>query len=240
MRADRLVAMLLLMQNRGRLTAGQLADELEVSVRTIYRDVESLMNAGVPVVPIRGPQGGFELVDGYRTQLTGFTGDEAESLFLVGMPGPASELGLDDSLARAELKLVEALPSELRIRAHGVRNRFHHDPTAWSDDRAPNPTLAILTQAVWKQQGVFARYRDGGEILTLQPLGLALKSEKWWLVAVDSAAAVFEVEQLHGVTASGNRFDRPGAFELAAFWSDWVRSVESDDYGLAKTGEEPR
>ncbi len=240
MRADRLVAMLLLIQNRGRQTAGQLADELEVSVRTVYRDVESLMNAGVPLVPIRGSRGGFELVDGYRTQLTGLTADEAESLFLVGMPGPASELGLDNSLARAELKLVESLPTDLRIRAHGVRNRFHHDPLPWSDDRVADPNLAILTQAVWKQQAVSARHRDGGEIHTLQPLGLALKSGKWWLVAVDSAATVFDVELLADVTATGKRFDRPDEFDLAAFWADWVRSVESGDYGLAKTGEEPR
>ena len=225
MRADRLVAMLLLLQHRGRMTAGELAHELEVSVRTVYRDVESLMNAGVPVVPIRGPQGGYELVDGYRTELTGLTGDEAESLFLVGMPGPASELGLGESLARVELKLIESLPDELRVRAHGLRNRFHHDPTAWHGGADANPNLAILTQAVWNQRVVRVRY--GGGERTVQPLALALKAGEWWLVARNTEIAVYELGRLDHVTPTGRRFERPANFDLESFWDDWVRSVES-------------
>lgn len=124
MRASRLLSLLLLLQTRGRMTGQQLAHELEVSVRTIYRDVDSLHAAGVPLYGDAGPSGGYHLLDGFRTRLTGLTGPEAEALFLTSMPGPAAELGLGTVVAAAQLKLQAALPAELRDRAARIRDRF--------------------------------------------------------------------------------------------------------------------
>src|SRR5215217_4525542 len=127
MRASRLVQMLLLLQTNGKMTGARLAQELEVSVRTIYRDIEALSGAGVPIYAEAGPGGGVRLVEGYRTRLTGLTAEEAEALALSGLPGAASELGLGTVLAAAQLKVDAALPPELRSRAVRMRERFHLD-----------------------------------------------------------------------------------------------------------------
>src|SRR5437773_12420266 len=148
MRASRLVNLLLLLQTRGRLTAAELSEELEVSVRTIYRDVDALSQAGVPIYAERGPGGGVRLVDGYRTRLTGLTPDEAEGLFLSGLPGPAAELGLGTVVSAARLKVLAALPVELRARASRLVERFHLDAAAWYHADEPVPLLGPLSEAV--------------------------------------------------------------------------------------------
>src|SRR5882757_5377026 len=145
MRATRLVSLLLLLQTRGLLTAADVAEQLEVSVRTVHRDVESLAAAGVPVEAVRGPAGGYRLPGGYRTRLTGLTADEAEALFAAGMPGPAAELGLGGELAAARLKLLAALPHELQERATRASRLFHLDTRGWfrAEDTVPHlPALA--------------------------------------------------------------------------------------------------
>src|SRR6187399_2846626 len=159
MRASRLLSILLMLQTRGQLTAGQLADELEVSIRTVYRDIEALSEAGVPVYTERGPHGGIQLVDGYRTRLTGLTADEAEALFLSGMPGPAAELGLGTVVAAARLKVLASLPGELRARASRLVERFHLDATAWFSSSDPVPHLATLADAVWEARRLRIAYR---------------------------------------------------------------------------------
>src|SRR4051794_31930932 len=187
MRAGRLVSLLLLLQTRGRMTARELADELEVSVRTVYRDVESLGSAGVPIYADRGPAGGYQLLDGYRTRLTGLTGDEAGTLFLAGMPGPAAELGLGSVLAAAELKLRASLPGELADRADRIRERFHLDAPGWFRNSEATPYLATVADAVWQGRMVAVRYRRWKvprEVSrTLSPLGVVLKAGRWYLVA---------------------------------------------------------
>jgi predicted DNA-binding transcriptional regulator YafY len=150
MRASRLVSILLLLQTRGRLTAQQLADALEVSVRTIYRDAESLHTAGVPLYGDSGPAGGYQLLGGYRTRLTGMTAAEAEALSLAGIPRAAAELGLGTVLATAQLKLQAALPAELRERAGRIQERFHLDAPGWYHHGDTSPYLAAVADAVWE------------------------------------------------------------------------------------------
>ncbi|WP_407841789.1 helix-turn-helix transcriptional regulator [Streptomyces sp. DSM 116496] len=185
MRADRLLSLLLLLQNRGRMTAPELAAELEVSVRTVYRDVEALGASGIPVHADRGPAGGFRLVDGYRTRLTGLTDVQAGSLFLAGAPGPARDLGLGADLTAAQLKLEAALPAELADRARRIQQRFHLDAPAWFRDADPVPHLAQIAEAVWEQRTLKTHYRrwSGAVHRVLWPLGLVLKGGIWYLVA---------------------------------------------------------
>src|SRR5689334_14197279 len=187
MRASRLLSLLLLLQARGRMTAQALADELEVSVRTIYRDVDSLHAAGVPLYGDAGRAGGYQLLDGYRTRLTGLTSEEAGTLFLAGIPGPAAELGLGAVLAAAELKLRASLPGELAERAEAVRERFHLDAPGWFRADEPVPHLSIVADAVWRDRQLAVRYRRWKaprEVTrTLHPLGVVLKAGRWYLMA---------------------------------------------------------
>jgi predicted DNA-binding transcriptional regulator YafY len=229
MRATRLVSLLLLLQTRGRLTAAELAERLEVSVRTVHRDVESLGEAGVPIEAVRGPAGGYRLAGGYRTRLTGLTADEAGALFAAGIPGPAAELGLGGELAAARLKVLAALPSELQERATRASRLFHLDSRRWfrAEDRVPH--LPSLAAAVWSGCRVRVRYREGRRVVqrTLDPLGLVLKGGAWYLVARRSAGMrVYRVSRVAAVRALDEVFERPPEFELAAFWDEWSRAFE--------------
>ena len=235
MRASRLLSILLLLQTRGRVTARELADELEVSPRTVYRDVESLAAAGVPVYAERGPTGGYRLVDGYRTRLTGLTADEADSLFLAGVPGPAGELGLGAELAAAQLKLLAALPADLRSRAGRVRERFHLDAPGWFRDAEPTPHLSALAGAAWNQRAVRVRYRRWdlkSEVeRTLEPLGLVLKAGLWYLVARSAGQMrVYRVGRVRELDVLDARFERPEGFDLTAFWAGWSARFEAGVY----------
>ncbi|MEU3774148.1 transcriptional regulator [Streptomyces sp. NPDC032472] len=248
MRADRLLSLLLLLQNRGRMTAPELAAELEVSVRTVYRDIEALGASGIPVHADRGPAGGYRLMDGYRTRLTGLTDTQADSLFLAGTPGPARDLGLGADLAAAQLKLQAALPAALADRARRLQGRFHLDATAWFRDADPVPHLAQIAQAVWDQRILVAAYRrwNGEERTgrTLHPLGLVLKGGIWYLVArpADGSAGVsadgpadgpgetpvrtYRVSRFLVVDTAPGTFVRPHGFALAAYWEQSARRLD--------------
>jgi predicted DNA-binding transcriptional regulator YafY len=229
MRATRLVSLLLLLQTRGQLTAAEIAGKLEVSIRTVHRDVESLTAAGVPVEAVRGPAGGYRLAGGYRTRLTGLTADEAEALFATGISGPAAELGLGGELAAARLKLLAALPHELQERATRASRLFHLDARGWfrAEDRVPH--LPALSAAVWRGCRIRLRYREGPRVVqrTIDPLGLVLKGGAWYLVARRSAGMrVYRVSRVASVRPLEESFERPAEFELAAFWEEWSRNFE--------------
>lgn len=159
MRASRLLSLLLLLQTRGRMTARQLAGELGVSVRTVYRDVEALSSAGVPLYGDAGHAGGYQLLGGYRTRLTGLTAAEAEAVFLSGLPGPAAELGLGSVLAAATLKLRAALPASLRENASRLSERFYLDAPGWYRRPADVPHLLAVASAVWDRQVIQVTYQ---------------------------------------------------------------------------------
>jgi predicted DNA-binding transcriptional regulator YafY len=234
-RASRLVNVLLLLQTRNRMTAGELAEELEVSVRTIYRDVDALAEAGVPIYAERGPHGGVRLVDGYRTRLTGLTAEEAEAVFLSGVPGPAAELGLGTVVAAARLKVMAALPPELRTRAGRVSERFHLDAPGWFRSSEELTHLELLAGAVWESQLIRMTYRRGeraGTVdRTIEPLGLVLKGGIWYVVArTADSIRTYRVSRVQDAALVGERFVRPEGFDLAAHWEQsraaYEQSVE--------------
>jgi len=229
MRATRLVSLLLLLQTRGQLTAAELAERLDVSVRTVHRDVESLASAGVPVDAVRGPAGGYRLAGGYRTRLTGLTADEAEALFAAGIPGPAAELGLGGELAAARLKVLAALPAELQERATRATRLFHLDSRGWfrAGDRVPH--LPALAAAVWQGRRIRMRYREGVRVVqrTVDPLGLVLKGGAWYLVSRRSVGMrVYRVSRVVSVRTLEEAAERPEGFELGAYWDEWSRAFE--------------
>jgi predicted DNA-binding transcriptional regulator YafY len=228
MRATRLVSLLLLLQMRGQLTAQELADHFEVSVRTIHRDVESLGAAGVPVEALRGPAGGYRLAGGYRTKLTGLTAAEAEALFVA--PAPAAELGLGGVLANARLKVLAALPAELQERATRAERYFHLDTRGWFRAEDTVPHLPAIASATWHEQRLTTRYREGVRTVrrTLEPLGLVLKGGAWYLVAHRSAGMrVYRVSRFVSVRVREEPFERPEEFDLTAFWEEWSRTFEA-------------
>ena len=233
MRASRLLSVLLLLHTRGRVSAQQLAEELEVSVRTVYRDVEALGAAGIPVYATRGRAGGFALLDGYRTKLTGLTAEEAETLFLAGLPGAAADLGLGNVLAATQLKLLAALPPELRARAEHIRDRFHLDAPGWERATDSPPTLAVVADAVWRQRRLAVRYQRANRQhvdRVLDPYGLVLKAGVWYLVAAvpddDRGPRTYRLSRIEAATASDESFDRPDDFDLQEHWTDYQRDYE--------------
>jgi predicted DNA-binding transcriptional regulator YafY len=236
MLASRLLSILMLLQARGRMSARELAEEFEVAVRTIHRDIDELSAAGVPVYAERGRGGGFRLQDGYRTKLTGLNQSEAEAVFLAGLPGPAAQLGLAEALATARLKLLAALPASLQPGAERIAARFHLDPGAWFHDVDPLPSLPIIARAVWSERMLKLRYRRSGESdarpRRLGPLGLVLKAGIWYLVAQSGKDAVrtYRAANIHDAEITDEVFARPKYFDLANHWRNAVREYEAGVY----------
>lgn len=222
MRASRLLSILMLLQLRERLTAEALAAEFEVSVRTIYRDIDRLAEAGVPVYADRGPGGGFRLVDGYRTRLTGLASDEAEALFMIGLPGPAAALGMGPAASNAGRKMLAALPRASGDTAGRMGARFHLDPVDWYRDDEPLRQLPAIARAVLDQTVLVMTYDSwrGVRERVVEPLGLVLKAGAWYLVARgDGVARIYKVANILRFDVRGTTFERPPDFDLGAWWS---------------------
>lgn len=221
MRAARLITMILLLQARGAMTATELARELEISERTVYRDVLALSAAGVPIYGEQGRAGGYRLVGGYHTRLTGLSRAEAEALFLAGLPGPARDMGLDGPVRTARRKVLAALPPELRNASERAGQRFHLDAPGWFADDEPPPLLAELARAVWQDQVVTLHYRRRDEVVrTVEPYGLVLKNGVWYLVGrVGVDLRTYRVDRVSHIVATGEAFSREPDFALPEFWA---------------------
>jgi predicted DNA-binding transcriptional regulator YafY len=232
MRADRLLSILLLLQANRRITAHKLAAKLEVSERTIYRDLEALSVAGVPVYAERGPGGGCALLGEYRTSLTGLNEADVRTLLLSGVPRPLADLGLDKALEAALLKLVVALPSARRPDVERARQRLHLDAAAWNNPGTEEvPHLRILQEAVWRERKVQLTYRRNDQTTVERlvcPLGLVAKTSIWYVVGmVEGEIRAYRVSRVQAVTLTDETFERPAGFDLAAYWADWCRQFRA-------------
>jgi predicted DNA-binding transcriptional regulator YafY len=240
MRASRLVSLLLVLQTRGHMTAAELAERLEVSERTVQRDAQALAAAGVPILSLRGPAGGYRLGRGYRTKLTGLDATEAEALFV----GPAAELGLGRELAAARLKLLASLPGELQERAGRAARLFHVDTRGWFREEDRVPHLPVIAGALWRERRVDIRYREGSAIVSrrLDPLGLVLKAGVWYLLARRRGEE--RVYRVSRIVAARERTDAstppPPGFDLAAAWASRSEAFERSLARIEVTVRVPR
>ncbi|MFJ8649410.1 helix-turn-helix transcriptional regulator [Streptomyces sp. NPDC093546] len=236
MSAGRLLSVLLLLQARGRVSARGVADELNVSVRTAYRDLARLQAAGFPVYAEPGRGGGYRLLDGYRTRLTGVSEGEARALFLAGLPGPAADLGLAAEVAAARLKLLAALPAGPREEAARTAAVFHLDAPGWYREHEEAPHLPLFVDAVLTQRVVDVRYRRWRapqEVeRRLRPYGLVLKSGTWYVVAAaeSGTATTYRVSQVLDAVLGDERFDRPRDFDLGAYWASYLDDFQARRY----------
>ena len=230
MRAGRLLSILILLQLRVRLTAQELAEEFEVSVRTIYRDIEELGAAGVPIYGDRGPGGGFQLLDGYRTRLTGMVASEAEAVFMIGMPGTAEALGLGAAATSAGRKVLASLPPALTEGAGRLSERFHLDPVDWYREAEPVEHLPAVARAVLDQRVVQITYESwtGVKASTVDPLGLVLKAGAWYVAARGGEAVrIYKVSNIRTLAVDGATFERPVDFDLPGYWRTETRRFEA-------------
>lgn len=234
MRAARLIKMVLLLQSRPSMTAAELARELEVSERTVTRDAQALSEAGVPVYADRGRAGGYRLIGGYRTRLTGLGRSEAEALFLSGVPGALREMGLEDAASAARLKVSAALMPSLRDASRSAAQRFHLDAPNWFKEPKTPDLLPAVADAVWDDRRIVARYRRGENEVEreLEPYGLVLKAGVWYLcarVAGDGGLSghgsyrVYRIDRFTAVDPGdtrSERFERDEEFDLPGFWDE--------------------
>ncbi|HKG13667.1 MAG TPA: YafY family protein [Pyrinomonadaceae bacterium] len=233
MRADRLLSIMLLLQIYRRLTAAELARRLEVSERTIQRDMDALSTAGVPVVAERGAGGGWALVEGYHTNLTGLNGAEIQSLFAATPSGLLSDLSLDKAADAAHVKLLASLPAASRALAEYARQRIHVDSVGWGNNGERATHLRTIQEAVWQGRKLFVAYARACEQpdaeLLVDPLGLVAKGGVWYLVAsVGGDVRSYRVSRVRAARLSEEEASRPEGFDLALFWAESVARFKTE------------
>jgi predicted DNA-binding transcriptional regulator YafY len=230
-RASRLLALLITLQVEGRASARELAERFEVSKRTIYRDVDELSAAGVPIYAELGVNGGFAMADGWSSPLTGMTSAEIEASVFAALPGPAADLGLGVTATAARLKLMAATSPEATHAPLRIAERFHFDATPWHRRAtAPAPELRTVAQAVWESRRLRIHYESWSKTASriVEPVGLVLKAGTWYFVCLrNGRAAIFKVDNVRDATLLPERFNRPAHFILAAAWADSVASFET-------------
>lgn len=240
MRADRLISLLMLLQANGRMTADDLAERLEVSTRTIYRDLDALSISGVPVYAERGPNGGCMLMESYRTNLTGLNEKEVQALFMFTVPGLLADLGADKASEAAMLKLMASLPAPFQQDATFVQQRLHLDPAAWFQSDEEVPYLPLVQTAVWENKRLRMNYRrgDGQWVKRLiDPYGLVAKASVWYVVGgmYNAMIQVYRVSRIMDAELTGSQFERPKDFDLAAYWQTWRDQFEARQNSLTVT-----
>lgn len=228
MRADRLLSILLLLQAHGRLSTAELAERLEVSRRTVFRDLDALSAAGVPVASERGPSGGTYLLDGYRTDLTGLTEPELEALLAFGGQGPAADLGLGPALDQASRKLAAAAGKR---RSNRLQERVLIDGATWFRGARVSSHLTQVQDALWSNRKLRLRYqRDVDRVVerTVEPLGLVCKAGTWYMLAgVKGETRLYRVSRIEGAELTDETFERPARFDLKATWAAQVGRFRS-------------
>jgi predicted DNA-binding transcriptional regulator YafY len=241
MRADRLLKMMLLLSRHGKLSAQTLAQRLEVSRRTIYRDLDALTTAGIPVYAEGGPGGGIWLDAAYQSALTGLSGAELTALFVSSEAFPLADLGLAKASEDSLLKLFAAMPAYHRQQIEQYRERIYLDPTGWWQTQRPSVNLfPLLQEAVFNQQAVLITYeRNDGQVIRreVQPYGLVAKGDQWYLVGAHSEGfRSYSVSRIQETEQTGKRFERQLDFDLADHWhaqSDrFLQSVEKYAFTL--------
>jgi predicted DNA-binding transcriptional regulator YafY len=229
MRASRLLSILMLLQLRGRVSAAALARELEVTVRTVYRDVEQLSAAGVPIYATRGRDGGFALLAGYQTRLTGLDAGEADLIGLMDVADAARALGFDREPADLRHKLLASLPVAQGAAAARIAARFHLDPSPWYGHRPAPSCLQSLAAAVWTDREVDIEYESwkGTVRRRVLPLGLVAKAGDWYCLALSAGdVRIYKVAAIRELDVSEREGRRPPAFDLAARWAERVADFE--------------
>lgn len=233
MRADRLVALLLLLQARGKMTAQALARSLEVAQRTIYRDIDALSSAGVPIYADGGPGGGFTLDPSYRTSLTGLTSKEVLTLLIPSAPGPLADIGFEQQEQSTLLKLLAVLPELMRAQVEHTRQRLYLDPTNWwQETTSPSTILGVIQAAVMADEQAYGVYeRNDGTLIerVLEPYGLVAKAGIWYLVGRhDNMFRTYQVGRFQTFSPLASSFTRDAAFDLGEYWRTQVHTFLAD------------